>query len=71
MKTSGRSWHSIGGIYTPDDYNTWRTNFGLSFSLSDRGSGATGSADDVPEPATIVLFLFGTAGICLPRGRAV
>jgi hypothetical protein len=45
-----------GGMYTPDDYNTWRADFGAS---SGSASSMT-TAPTVPEPATLFL-LFGAA----------
>ena len=54
-----------GGIYTQDDFNTWRAHFGRSlFPGSD--SGATGgappwsSAPSIPEPSTFALRAFAT-----------
>jgi probable HAF family extracellular repeat protein len=59
-----------GGIYTPDDYNTWRANFGQSYSFSGNGSSSSTSAGNVPEPAIISFLLFAMAGLCVPRRRA-
>jgi hypothetical protein len=62
-----------GGIYTPDDYNTWRTNFGLSFSFGpDPGAAASAASQSstIPEPATLVILMLAAAGWCLRRGRA-
>jgi PEP-CTERM motif len=56
-----------GGIYTPDDYNTWCANFGKSSSLGS-GSGAN-AIEGVPEPATIMLLLFAAAGLRSRRRR--
>jgi len=55
----------LGTIYTQDDYNVWRTNFGKP---GGSGSGASPNAA-VPEPATLVLLMFATAGRCLQRYR--
>jgi probable HAF family extracellular repeat protein len=61
-----------GGIYTPDDFTTWRANFGQSFSFA-TGSGATGSASAstsaVPEPSWIALTLSGVCSVAGLRGR--
>jgi hypothetical protein len=56
-----------GSIHTPDDYNTWRTNFGQTFFL---GSGpAAPNSTAIPEPTKLVLLIFAAAGWCLRRGR--
>jgi hypothetical protein len=46
---------NLGGIHTPDDYNTWRAHFGQT-----AGSGAITAATPaaVPEPATLALLFF-------------
>jgi hypothetical protein len=47
-----------GGIYTPADYNTWRTHFGQTFSFTGAGSSASASANaTVPEPATLAMLI--------------
>jgi len=40
-----------GGIYTDDDYATWRANFGQSFSFT-----GTGSSSAFPPPPWIQPF---------------
>jgi hypothetical protein len=56
-----------GGIYTPGDYDTWRTHFG---EVVGGGSGASADAS-VPEPASLVLLMFAAAGWCFQRrGRS-
>ena len=47
-----------GGIYTQDDYNTWRANFGQTFTFT-TGSGAIAGfpISAIPEPATLVLLI--------------
>ena len=60
-----------GGIYTPDDYNTWRAHFGQTFSF---GSGAAVPSAEplspaVPEPATVFLLLSAAAGVSSRRSR--
>jgi hypothetical protein len=58
-------WRKTGGA--PDRYDTWRANFGNTL-----GSGAGASGWDhaispiVPEPATVLLLVFGAAVMCLP-----
>jgi hypothetical protein len=58
----------LGTTYTQDDYNTWRTNFGRSFSFSVSGSGASANAV-VPEPASITVCVVGMFMFALWRGR--
>ena len=58
-----------GGIYTQNDFNTWRANFGATLGV---GSGAAGSASanaTVPEPATLLMLIVTAAGIRLRRRR--
>ncbi len=56
-------WRSgLGGTLTPDHYNLWRANFGLS-----AGSGAGGISSArvnvaVPEPVALALILLGVTG---------
>jgi formylglycine-generating enzyme required for sulfatase activity len=56
-----------GGTYTPDDYNTWQANFGATLAS---GAGASGSdqaiSPIVPEPATVLLLVFGAAVMSFP-----
>jgi hypothetical protein len=51
----------------PEDYNTWRANFGRTGT----GGGGAGLAASVPEPATIMLILLPAAILGAPvrRGR--
>jgi hypothetical protein len=56
-----------GGIYTQDDYNTWRDNFGQTL-ITGSGSGAN-ATDAIPEPAMLVLLPLRAAVWCLRRGR--
>jgi hypothetical protein len=44
---------NLGATYTQADYNTWRTHFGQT-----AGSGATLSANNVPEPRPALLLFF-------------
>jgi hypothetical protein len=41
-----------GGIYTPEDYNTWRTDFGESAASGSLNTTAVASAT-IPEPANL------------------
>jgi hypothetical protein len=61
-------WRKTDGMQS--GYDTWRAHFGQSFSFVGTGSGASATADNVPEPATIVLLSFATAGFRFRRGRA-
>jgi hypothetical protein len=56
-------WRKSGGA--PQGYSIWRTNFGRS-SGAGAGSAVAGT---VPEPAAVLLALFGLAAICLGRPR--
>jgi hypothetical protein len=47
-----------GGIYTPDDYNTWRAHFGETIGS---GAGAGFANSNVPEPTGWLMLLFGIA----------
>jgi hypothetical protein len=49
-----------GGIYTPDDFNVWRSHFGETVG---NGAGANVSAT-VPEPASAWLLLLGVLAMC-------
>jgi hypothetical protein len=49
----------------PEDYNVWRTNFGLS-AVAGSSLGAAG----VPEPAAVVLMLIGALGLAIHRRPA-
>ena len=52
------------GSIDSGDYDLWKANFG-----NHSGSGAGANAA-VPEPSTLVLLMFATAGWCLWRGPA-
>ena len=52
-----------GGTIGPDQYNTWRANFGMM-----NGAGSGGSAA-VPEPATLVVALAGAIALFLLSRR--
>jgi formylglycine-generating enzyme required for sulfatase activity len=52
-----------GAIYTPDDYTTWRANFGQT-----AGSGSIASANaTVPEPTTLVMLIVTAAAVSTRR----
>jgi hypothetical protein len=56
----------LGTIYTQDDFNTWRANFGGSLGS---GSSATGSAAAaaIPEPSTLLVLLLPAGAVCVRR----
>jgi hypothetical protein len=51
------------GQVTIDDYNFWKAHYGEPV----QGAGVPGSALNVPEPATIVLWIMAGAGLHLRR----
>jgi len=57
----------LGTTYTQDDYDDWQANFGATVGS---GAGARGSdhavSPIVPEPATVLLLVFGAAVMCFP-----
>jgi hypothetical protein len=58
-------WRKTDGTQT--GYDTWRANFGQSFSF---GSGASvGASSTIPEPATLTLLVVGMSMICFRRRR--
>jgi PEP-CTERM motif len=58
----------LGTIYTPTDYDAWRSHFGQT---AGSGSGATMNSA-VPEPASLVMLIIGMLAICvLRRGPVV
>ena len=62
---------NVSGIYTADDYNTWRAHFGQTLSFGSAASGTAGTGGppvaSVPEPTAITLAALVT--VCL-AGRA-
>ena len=48
-----------GGIYTQNDFNTWRAHFGHTVGS---GSGA-GANTTVPEPSSLVMLVVTAAGV--------
>lgn len=55
----------LGTTYTQNDYNVWRAHFGQP------GSGSVANTNAaVPEPATLVLFVFALVCRCPRRCRA-
>jgi hypothetical protein len=53
----------LGTTYTRTDYDVWRAHFGQT---AGSGTGAGVNAA-VPEPATMVMLMFATAGSCVWR----
>jgi hypothetical protein len=50
----------LGTIYTQDDFNIWRANFGATLnSHSGANSSAERNAHAIPEPAAASLLVFG------------
>ncbi len=49
-----------------DDYDRWKNNFGQTAG----GVSGTSANAVVPEPATLVLLMFATAGCCFRRPGA-
>ena len=60
-------WRKIGGPQS--DYELWREQFGITYSIGTGSSFGPTSSAAVPEPATAVLLLLMTAGWFLRRGR--
>lgn len=55
----------VGTIYTPVDYDLWRTNYGRT---AGSGSGASlGDVASVPEPATAFLVIYGLLPFIIGR----
>jgi formylglycine-generating enzyme required for sulfatase activity len=57
-----------GGIYTPDDYTTWRANFGQTFSVGTGASSAfspppSALDNSVPEPSALALAAMCIIGL--------
>jgi hypothetical protein len=55
---------SFGGI--PGGYNLWRQQFGTDVGPGAGGGGASGA---VPEPASVILLVFGLASVYFMRRR--
>jgi hypothetical protein len=60
-------WRKTGG--SPADYNSWRANFGQTFSFAGLASSASANGA-VTEPASLVLLMFAVGNCYLRRGRA-
>jgi hypothetical protein len=59
-----------GGAYTPDDYATWRINFGRTAGGSILGAGSV--SDSIPEPASwMLVFVAATGAIGVRRRKRV
>jgi hypothetical protein len=56
-----------GGIYTQDDYNTWRAHFGQTAGSGSALPSAEPLSAAVPEPTSLVLVLLAAAALCAAR----
>jgi hypothetical protein len=57
----------LGTVYTPDDLNTWRANFGVTLGAgSDTIAKGGAILPIVPEPASVLLVAVGAAVIYWP-----
>jgi probable HAF family extracellular repeat protein len=57
----------LGTTYAQDDFNTWRANFGATLGGgAGAGSSEHATSPIVPEPASVLLLVFGAAAMCLP-----
>jgi hypothetical protein len=49
----------LGTNYTPEQFDIWRTHFGQTSSSGAGASRSTHAAHNVPEPASLLLFMLG------------
>jgi hypothetical protein len=56
---------NLGGLYGPEDYDTWKANFGMT-----AGGGGIAVGAAVPEPAALGLLLTALVGAAWMRKRA-
>jgi hypothetical protein len=49
----------LGTSYTPEQFDIWRTHFGQTSSSGAGASRNTNAAHNVPEPASLLLFMLG------------
>ena len=61
-------WRKTDG--TPAGYNAWRTHFGQPTGARTGTVGASSTQVAVPEPATLVLLVIATAGLCYGETQA-
>jgi T5SS/PEP-CTERM-associated repeat protein/autotransporter-associated beta strand protein len=59
----------LGTMYTQSDYDVWRSYFGQTAGSGAALPSANSLSAAVPEPATLLLLTFTSAGWCLRRGR--
>jgi T5SS/PEP-CTERM-associated repeat protein len=59
----------LGTIYTQDDYDDWRANFGGLAPGAGASAGAQATKTGVPEPASCILLLILAAGLAEGAGR--
>ena len=57
---------SLGTTYAQADYDIWRSHFGQTAG----GGSAAGANAAVPEPATAVMLILATVGVCSRRRRS-
>ncbi len=51
--------NGLGTIFTQDDYDDWRANFGRTFGSGAGSTAASASNGAVPEPESALLLVFG------------
>jgi hypothetical protein len=56
--------NGLGSIYTVDDYNLWKTNFGAT-----QPGGGSAALASVPEPASLLTCLIGLVAGAMSRRR--
>jgi hypothetical protein len=56
--------NGLGSIYTEDDYNLWKSNFGAT-----QPGGGSAAAASVPEPSVLLLCVVGLLASTVSRRR--